>query len=180
MPSTVEKRGIFVDFQPMSWDQVQRAMQFLLDQHARIEAIIESLSIKEARAAEEDARLKAMFGDVAGMIGGLSGLVGRLTEGVTDDVLDLRAAHQLHDEEMRNIHAAHRLHDEEMQRIQAAHEAAHREHVDEMKELRVLQRENSEQIRGLREQGKDTDARLNALIGTFERHLREDHGPRPS
>ena len=46
--------------------------------------------------------------------------------------------------------------------------------------LRDSERRADSRLIELAEQGKATDARLGALIELFERHLREDHPPRPS
>ncbi len=46
--------------------------------------------------------------------------------------------------------------------------------------LRDSERRVDARLIELAEQGKATDAKLAALIDLFERHLREDHPPRPS
>src|SRR5262245_18396928 len=57
------KRGILVDFQPMSPDEIERTLQFLLNHQAQFAADLERLSIKTDRIAE-------------GLIG-LTGIVGQ-------------------------------------------------------------------------------------------------------
>jgi hypothetical protein len=49
-----------------------------------------------------------------------------------------------------------------------------------MERLIEAQRRTDARLIELAEQGKETEARLGALIDLFERHLREDHPPRPS
>jgi hypothetical protein len=71
---------ILVDFQPMSPEELQRMMQFLLNQQAQFDANLEKLSAKTDRIAE-------------GLIG-LTGLVGRA-------IGDLAAAQQRTDDQLR-------------------------------------------------------------------------------
>jgi hypothetical protein len=109
--------GFLVEFQPMSPEDMQRMMQFLLSQQSQFDANLEKLSAKTDRIAD-------------GLIG-LTGLVGRA-------IGDLAAAQQRTDAQFREADA----------RLQ--------EHIDHV------------------------DSHLNVVIEMFERHLREDHGPRPS
>jgi chromosome segregation ATPase len=47
-------------------------------------------------------------------------------------------------------------------------------------QLGAHQQRTDERLRELAEQVQRTDSHLDVLIQMFERHLREDHGPRPS
>ena len=109
-----------MDFQPMSPEELQRMMQFLLNQQAQFDANLQKLSERTDRIAE-------------GVIGltGVVGLVGRA-------VGDLAAAQQRTEEEMREGDA--RL----------------RKHIE------------------------NVESHLNVVIEMFDRHIREDHGQRPS
>ena len=51
---------------------------------------------------------------------------------------------------------------------------------DSTERLIDAQRRTDARLIELADHGKATDARLGALIDLFERHLREDHPPRPS
>jgi hypothetical protein len=104
---------IFVDFQPMSFEEMQRTMQFLLQQQAKFDAGMEQLREKTDRISD------ALIG--------LTGIVGRLA---------------LAQEET----------DRQLRRSLAETDA----HIN------------------------DVESHLNVLIEMFERHLREDHGHRPS
>ena len=117
MGETARKRGFVVDFQPMSPDEMQRTMQFLLQQQAQFDANLEQLAAKTDRIAD-------------GLIG-LTGVVDRA-------IGDLAAAQQRTDEQLR--HTDVRL----------------SKHIDEV------------------------ESHLHVLIEMFERHLRDDHGHRPS
>jgi hypothetical protein len=70
----------FPDFQPMSPDEMQRAMQFIVNQQAQFTADMEKLSVKTDRIAD-------------GLIG-LTGLVNRAVE-------NLAAEHERTEKEMR-------------------------------------------------------------------------------
>jgi septal ring factor EnvC (AmiA/AmiB activator) len=71
--------GFAVEFQPMTPEEMERAMQFVLRQQAQFAADIEKLTVKTDRIAD-------------GLIG-LTGLVGRLAEAQdrTDEQLRLTA-----------------------------------------------------------------------------------------
>jgi hypothetical protein len=113
-----------MEFEPMSPEQIERTVQFLLQQQAQFEANLARLSAKTDVIAD-------------GLIG-LTGIVGRMSDG-------LRA---------------------------------------ELEENARQLRESREQLReadaDLREHIRTVESHLNLLIEMFERHLREDHGPKPS
>jgi len=126
-----------VEFQPMSPEEMQRTMQFLVAHQAQFAADFERLSIKVDGLADKVtgvtdavARLTTVAGHTLAAVGDVAGTVERLGGTVE----------RLRDSERR---------------------------VD----ARLIE---------LAEQGKATDAKLAALIDLFERHLREDHPPRPS
>jgi hypothetical protein len=126
--------GILVEFQPMSPEDMQRTMQFLLNQQAQFAADSATLQARFAELTTKTDRL-------ADGIMGLTGIVGHVVRGLDG--------------------------------------------------LAEGQRRTDEQLRETAQSLKETDARLTAHIGTveshlnlvvemFERHLREDHGRRPS
>ena len=49
-----------------------------------------------------------------------------------------------------------------------------------VEQLGAHQQRTDERLRELAEQVQRTDSHLDVLIQMFERHLRDDHGPRPS
>lgn len=75
MAETTRYGGISVEFQPMSPDEIERTMQFLLRQQAQFAADFEKLSVKTDRMTDA--------------LVGLTGIVGRLAEaqGRTDERL---------------------------------------------------------------------------------------------
>ena len=129
-----------MEFQPMSPEEMQRTMQFLLAQQAQFAADFERLSIKVDGLADKVtgvtdavARLTTVAGHTLAAVGDVAGTVERLGG------------------------------------LSAGEER-----------LRDSERRADSRLIELAEQGKATDARLGALIELFERHLREDHPPRPS
>ena len=118
------ERSTVMDFQPMSPEEMQRTMQFLLDQQARFDTQIERLSGKVDRMAD-------------GLIG-LTGTVGRLATTVDHFAEE-------HDRQLR----------EAREQLEAADA-------------------------NLRSYIRDVESHLNVVIEMFERHLREDHGSKPS
>ena len=126
-----------MEFQPMSPEEVQRTMQFLLAHQAQFAADFERLSIKVdgltdkvAGVTDGVARLTTVAGHTLAAVGDLVGTVDRLG-GTVERLAD-------------------------------------------------AQRRTDARLIELAEHGKATDDRLGALIELFERHLREDHPPRPS
>jgi hypothetical protein len=115
--------GNSVDFQPMSPEDMERTMQFLVNQQSQFAVDFERLSGKTDRIAD-------------GLIG-LTGIVGR----AADQIVQLAAAQAETDRQL--------------------------------KELR-------EEDRRLGEYIQSVEAHLNIVVDMFERHLREDHGQRPS
>jgi len=105
-----------VEFEPMSPEEIERTVQFLLRQQAQFAADFEKLSAKTDRMTE-------------GIIG-LSAIVGHL-------------------------HTAQQRTDEQFKRTDT-------------------------RLNELGEYIKTVESHLNVLIEMFERHLRDDHGHRPS
>jgi hypothetical protein len=152
MADTSESGGL-VDFQPMTPEDMRRAMQFLLNQQAQFAADLtrhrEEFAADLVRQREESVadlarhreqfngnidKLSAKTDVIADGLIGLTGLVGRI-----GDAVDRLAAVQLRtDERLRETDA--RL-------------TTHIEHVE---------------------------SHLNVVVDMFERHLREDHGRSPS
>ena len=112
--------GFLVDFQPMSPDDMQRAMQFLLNQQAQVAADFAKLVADSAR---NEARITEGFGRVNEGLVGLTAIVGQL----------------------------------------AASQQRSDERVDELGEYL-----------------RSVESHLNVVVDMFDRHLREDHGQRPS
>lgn len=123
MASTRRNRGILVEFEPMSPEEIERTMQFLLRQQAQFAADFEKLSAKTDRMME-------------GIVG-LTAIVGHL-----------HGAQQRTDEQFKRT-------DEQFRRTDT-------------------------RLNELGEYIKTVESHLNVLIEMFERHLREDHGHRPS
>jgi hypothetical protein len=109
-----------MEFQPMSPEEIERTVQFLLQQQAQFEANLARLSGKTDLIAD-------------GLIG-LTGIVGRMSAELEENARQLRES-----------------------RVQ--HQAADAD---------------------LREYIRTVESHLHVLIEMFERHLREDHGPKPS
>jgi hypothetical protein len=137
MADTSKRGGVLVEFQPMSPEEIQRTMQFLITHQAQFAADFERLSIKVdgltdkvAGVADAVARLTTVAGHTLAAVGDLVGTAER--------------------------------------------------QGGNMERLIEAQRRTDARLIELAEQGKETDARLGALIDLFERHLREDHPPRPS
>jgi hypothetical protein len=107
---------VLVEFRPMTPDEIERTVQFLLQQQAQFAADFERLSTKV------DGLAHAMVG--------LTGIVGRLAE-----------AQELTDQQLRRTDA---------------------------------------RVADLAEQVQRTDAHFDVLVEMSERHLRDDHGRRPS
>jgi methyl-accepting chemotaxis protein len=133
-----------VEFQPMSPEEMQRTMQFLLAAQAQFAADFERLSLKVdhlsdkvADVTEAVAGLTSIAGHTLAALGNLTGSVERMS-GSVDGL------------------------------------------VGTVQRLVDAQGRSDARLSELAEQGKATDARLSALIDLFERHLREDHPPRPS
>lgn len=112
--------GILVDYQPMSPEEIERTVQFLLQQQAQFVAEIAKLSTKTDRIAD-------------GLIG-LTGIVGRV--------------------------AVH------LERLALAQE-------DTDRQLKATDERLSAHI-------GTVESHLNVVIEMFERHLRDEHGPKPS
>ena len=144
-----------MEFQPMSPEEIERTMQFMLHQQARVEANLASLSEKTDRMADGIVALTALVnrgerkvdevaaGNAAvreGLIG-LTGIVGRMSERVD------RVGERI-DQRLDRMAEAGKRTDQRLDRLVEAQEG--------------------------------TDQRINKLGDYFKRHLREDHGPRPS
>ena len=119
--------GVFVDFQPMSPEEMQRTVQFLLQQQAQF----------VADSAASQARFDARLEQVTSGLVGLTAIVGQ----VVDSVSQIAVAQKRTDEQLRATDA---------------------------------------RLSGLSEHMTTVESHLNVVIEMFERHLREDHGHRPS
>jgi hypothetical protein len=113
-------RGVLVEFQPMSPEEIERTVQFLLQQQAQFAADFEKLSGKTERVAD-------------GLIG-LTSIMGQLL---------------------------------------SAQQRTDQQHKETGQQLRETDARLTGHI-------GTVESHLNVVIGMFERHLREDHGPRPS
>lgn len=156
------KRGISVEFQPMSPEDVERTMQCLLHQQARFEANIATISEKTDRVSEGLVGLTVLanqterkvrdladsVGTVRDGINALTGIVGRMSERIehmsegVDQGFD-RVAEVQH----RQAEAGERL-DRRLDRLEKSQER--------------------------------TDQQIKKLGAHFERHLRRNHRRRPS
>ena len=112
-----------MEFQPMSPEEMQRTMQFLLAQQTQFASDFERLTAKTDRMADA--------------IIGLTGIVGRIAD--------------------------------------------HQERTDQqIRETTGQISQTNARVDELGEYIKTVEAHLNVVIEMFERHLREDHGQRPS
>jgi chromosome segregation ATPase len=124
------RSGGLVEFQPMSPEEIERTMQFVLRQQAEFAADFGKVSVQiDALSAKTDR--------IADGLIGLTGIVGRLA-----------TAQETTDQQIRELDR------------QAA-------------ETKLRMSELGDYI-------KTVESHLNVVIEMFERHLREDHGPRPS
>jgi ABC-type transporter Mla subunit MlaD len=140
--------GVFVEFQPMSPEDMQGTMQFLLRQQAQF----------AADSARVDAQLEALSGKVDQVASGLIGLTS-----IVDRVVD--SVDRVVDSVGRVVDSVGRV-------------------VDGVSEIAEAQKRTDEQLRAtdarLGEHIGRVEAHLNIVIEMFDRHLREDHGHRPS
>ena len=116
-----------VEFEPISPEEMQRTMQFLLAQQAQFAANFEKLTVQTDRIADA--------------VIGLTGIVGRIAN------QQERLGDQL---------------------------ARQQERTDQQI------REVNTRVDDLGGYIKTVEAHLNVVIEMFERHLRDDHGQRPS
>ena len=119
-----------MEFEPMSPEEIERTVQFLLRQQAQFAADFEKLSAKTDRMTE-------------GIIG-LTAIVGHL-----------HGAQQRTDEQFKRTDEQFKRTDEQFRRTDT-------------------------RLNELGEYIKTVESHLNVVIEMFERHLREDHGHRPS
>ena len=89
MAEQTRSEGISVDFQPMSPDERDRMMQFLLSQQAQFAA---DLAKSQERSDAEMAKLSAKTDRIADGLIGLTGIVGRAFGDVGRAMDDLAAA----------------------------------------------------------------------------------------
>jgi len=111
----------------MSPEEIERTIQFLLQQQAQAAADSEKLSAKTDRIAD-------------GLIS-LTGLVGRVTETLFERMERLAEAQQRTDQQLK---------------------------------------ETDQRLKETGDHIKNVESHLGVVIDMFERHLREDHGQRPS
>ena len=148
MAVPLRKRGISVEFQPMSPEQVERTLQFLLQTHAKFEANFARVSQKTetdfARLSEKTDRI------AEGVIGVtvLANQTERKVRELADSVGTVRDG----------VNALTGIVGRMSERIEKLGER-----VDER-----LDRLEKSQER--------TDQQIKGLATLFERHLREDHG----
>ncbi len=89
MPDRGRSGGVLVEFQPMSPEEIERTVQFLLQQQAQFAT---DMAKWEARSAEMDARFSAKADRVEDGLVGLTAIVGQLAAAQlrTDERLDER------------------------------------------------------------------------------------------
>lgn len=139
----------------MSPDEIERTMQFLLHQQAQFAADFERLSTKTDRIADGLIGLTGIVGHVTDNLAHLTDHVGHVTDRL-GDVTD------------RVAHVADGL-EQVTERLGQV--------TDRLDRLAAAQERTDQQMRDLQQFLRETDSRLSAH---FERHLREDHGYRPS
>jgi uncharacterized protein YoxC len=64
----------------MTWDEVEKAIQFLLDSQARNDAQIGQLSSRLDQLTGDVSQLRGAVSELGGQVGELTNLVGRLAE----------------------------------------------------------------------------------------------------
>jgi uncharacterized protein YoxC len=90
-----------VEFRPMSPDEIQRTLQFLLNHQAQFATDFEKLSGKVDGLADSVAGVKQPVNDLTGSVGHTVGLVGRIGTVVESLTITLAAAQQRNDEQFR-------------------------------------------------------------------------------
>jgi chromosome segregation ATPase len=179
MPVRFRTGDVPVEFQPMSPEDMQRTMQFLLAQQAKFAADFEKLTIKTDRMTDAIIGLTGIVGRLADHQERTEGIVGRLADqqeyviGVVTRIADQQ---NRTDEQIRETNAL------------VAHVADQQNRTDEqiretntqLGETNAQVRETNTRVDDLGQYIKTVEAHLNAVIEMFERHLREDHGQRPS
>jgi chromosome segregation ATPase len=144
MKAEIRKAGASVDYQPMSPDDMQRTMEFLLNQQAQFAADLQALTHRT------DAVVTAVTG-LTGMVGHVVTSLDRLAELQQQTQIELTETER----QLRETDGRLRQTDERL-------------------------RQTDERLRQTDERLRQTDGRINAVTDLFERHLRDDHGPRPS
>jgi chromosome segregation ATPase len=179
MPVRFRTGDVPVEFQPMSPEDMQRTMQFLLAQQAKFAADFEKLTIKTDRMTDAIIGLTGIVGRLADHQERTEGIVGRLADqqeyviGVVTRIADQQ---NRTDEQIRETNAL------------VAHIADQQNRTDkqiretntQLGETNAQVRETNTRVDDLGQYIKTVEAHLNAVIEMFERHLREDHGQRPS
>ena len=105
--------GGVVDFQPMSPEEIERTVQFLLRQQAQFAADFERLSVKTDGMMDGIVGLTGIVGHVTNHLGHLTDHLGHVTDRLGDvgDRLDeLAAAQERTDQEIRNLSALFERH----------------------------------------------------------------------
>lgn len=171
MAVPVRKEGISVEFQPMSPEEVQRTMQFLLQSQAQFEANFARFSEKSeadfarlsegllgvtALANQTERKVQELadsVGTIRGGLVGLTGVLGRVSERVEQlgEGVD-RRLDQIAEVQHRQAQAAERF-DRRLDRLEKSQERTDREI-------------------------KATGRQIKELATLFKRRLREDHGRR--
>jgi hypothetical protein len=83
MAHTKGNGGVLVEFRPMSPDEIERTMQFLLQQQARFAADFDRLSEKSDRMMEAIVGLTGIAGQTVGMVERLAAAQHRSDERMT-------------------------------------------------------------------------------------------------
>ena len=74
--------GVLLEFQPMSPEEIERTVQFLLHQQAKFAADFDKQSAKTDRMTEAVLGLTSTVGRVTDDVGQLAGGLGQLTDGL--------------------------------------------------------------------------------------------------
>jgi ABC-type transporter Mla subunit MlaD len=154
-----------VEFQPMSPEEIQRTMQFLLAQQAKFAVDFEKLTIKTDRMTDAIIGLTGIVGRLADQQERTEGIVGRLAdqqEYVIGIVTRIADQQNRTDEQIRETNG------------QLGETNA------QLRETNAQLRETNTRVDEVGQYIKTVEAHLNIVVEMFERHLREDHGQRPS
>jgi septal ring factor EnvC (AmiA/AmiB activator) len=144
-------------------------MQFLLDHQAHFAA---NMAVWEDRLA----RLSVKTDRVTEAVLGLTGVVGS----IATEAVGLVAAQKDTARQQERTDRQLEKTDRQLKETARQQEETARQQEETNRQLREADKRLQDADAGLRDSIKIVEAHLNSVIGMFERHLRDDHGTRPS
>jgi chromosome segregation ATPase len=151
----------------MTPEQMERAIEFLLDHHAKFSTELEGLKEAVTRLVESTSRLEQ---STAALERRAESDRAEIREAIENLILANEVTRKLSEDVTRlEVQTSQRV-TRQSEEIAALIEQG-KETDKRIAALSDQNKENSEQIAALSEQGKETDARLNALINIVERHI---------